>query len=99
MRLFRRFRKNRDSATPDASSGPHHREAANPLEEIAEVDETTSPDGSLSSRMAFGLPVIGMQAEKQPVAAEEIRVAADPEDDSAQELLIEHEREAEERDR
>jgi hypothetical protein len=49
--------------------------------------------------MAFGLPVIGMQAEKQPVAAEEIRVAADPEDDSAQEMLIEHEREAEERDR
>jgi hypothetical protein len=40
-----------------------------------------------------------MKAEKQPFAAEEIRAAADPEDDSAQELLIEHEREAAERDR
>jgi hypothetical protein len=100
MGLFSRFKKNRNPATSDVSPGHNHdREAANPLEEITEADETTSPDGSLSSRTAFGLPVIGMKAEKQPFAAEEIRAAADPEDDSAQELLIEHEREAEERDR
>jgi hypothetical protein len=35
----------------------------------------------------------------EPLAAEEIRAAADPEDDNVRRLLIQHERETEERNR
>jgi hypothetical protein len=35
----------------------------------------------------------------EPIAPEEIRAAADPEDDNARDQLIQHERETEERDR
>jgi hypothetical protein len=94
--LFSRFKRTKDTST-DADS-PRRRAAANPLEEIAVADETSQPHGSLSPRNAGVIPFVASN-DPEPLAAEEIRAAADPEDDNARDQLIQHERETEERNR
>ena len=98
MGLFSRFKRSKDSST-DADSPRHRRRvAANPLEEIAVAHETSQPNGSLSPRIAGVMPFVASK-DLEPLAAEEIRAAADPEDDNARDQLIQHERETEEHDR
>jgi hypothetical protein len=96
MGLFSRFKKNRDPAGSNARSGHQHREPANPLEETAEAKETSSLDGALGPRIAAPSPNFAIRGKKDPLASDEIRAAADPEDDNAREQLIENERRAEE---
>jgi len=96
MGLFSRFKKSEITST-DARSR-RRRVAANPLEEIAVAHETRQPHGSLSPRIA-GTPPFVATKHPEPLAAEEIRAAADPEDDNARGQLIQHERETEERNR
>jgi hypothetical protein len=94
--LFSRFKKSDDAST-DAGLR-RRRVAANPVEEIAVARETRQPHGSLSPRIA-GTPPFVATKHPEPLAVEEIRVAADPEDDNARGQLIQHERETEERNR
>jgi hypothetical protein len=96
MGLFSRFKKNKDPTASDTTSNHHHREPANPLEEVAEAKETSSLDGALGPRIATPSPNFAIRGKKDPLASEEIRAAADPEDDNAREQLIEDERRAEE---
>ncbi|HUY17568.1 MAG TPA: hypothetical protein VMV11_08405 [Acidimicrobiales bacterium] len=98
MRLFGHFKKTKDSATSARPLRRRRRVAANPLEEIAVADETASPHGTLSPRGAGVKPLVA-DVVAESLAAEEIRVAADPEDDNARDQLIQHERETEERNR
>lgn len=100
MGLFRRSKKNKEaSSSSDATRG---RESAYPLADHAQTAETASRDGVLSPRMAAGMsmPMHGGQVENDvPDAADEIRAAADPENDGAKETFIRKQREREERGR
>lgn len=103
MGLFRRSKKNKvSSSSGDATYEPRARESAYPLADNAQTAETASRDGVLSPKMAAGLsmPTHGGQVENDVSdAVDEIRAAADPEDDGAKETLIRNEREREERGR
>jgi hypothetical protein len=100
MRLFRR-KKNEDTSPSGEDASQHQgRESAYPIVERAKMSETLSRDGPLGPRMADGLgvPLLGGHSEHDvPDAVDEIRAAANPEDDNARETLIRKEREAEER--
>lgn len=92
--LFRHFKKTKDSSSEVPSRRHSRRVAANPLEEVVEAQETRPPDHSLSLRIGGAAPFFARK-HPDPLAVEEIRAAADPEDDNAREQLIEHEREDE----
>jgi len=96
--IFSIFQKKKDSSSQ--VPGRHHarRVAANPLEEVAEAQETRATGGSFSLGIAGAAPIFSRK-DPEPLAAEETRAAADPEDDGARQQLIEHEREAERGDR
>jgi hypothetical protein len=103
MGLFRRKKKYEDTSQSgeDASDKHHGRESAYQVEDQAETRETLSGDAALGPRMAggLGLPLIGGHFETDlPDGTDLIRAAADPEDDNAREMLIQKERESEERD-
>jgi len=91
MGLFRRSKKQWHPSIP--ADG-----AANPLEEEAEAEE--SGRGAVGPQVAGGarpLPGTG-PVDRDPLAADELRAAADPEDDEAESSLIERERRRAEHD-
>ena len=74
------------------SSAQDEHAAADPLEQAAEAHE--SGRGALGPQLAGGsgpLPT-GGPVRRDPLAEEELRAAADPEDDETETSLIERER-------
>ncbi len=69
----------------------HHNESANPLEDAAEAKEL-GHGGVLGPQVFSVSPVINADPGESDLVNEEFRAAADPEDDTTRELLIERER-------
>jgi len=92
MGLLSRLQNIFRSSSSESSDHQHRRRApADPAAEQAEVQETVGRDGALSPRIAGVGPKRGF-AVNDPIAADKIRMAADPEDDGAAAMAIEKER-------
>jgi hypothetical protein len=72
-------------------------EPADPLETAAEA-KALGRDGVLSPDVFSVTPVVKAEPGESDIANEELLASADPEDDTARELLIEREREQQEPD-
>jgi len=104
MGFFQRlFGKNGSSEGVDDIDRKSRHESANVAQDHAEMNETTR-GGALGPQVSGGAPGFGNPPGPFPSrptgdlnSAEEIRVAADQEDDNARAMLIEHERDAQER--
>ncbi|MGA7836136.1 MAG: hypothetical protein WCA31_13095 [Acidimicrobiales bacterium] len=83
MGLFRRSR--------------HRPYSADPLEDAAEAKEL-GREGVLGPQVFTVSPILIAEPGESDIASEEVRAAADPEDDTTKELLIERERRQEEQD-
>lgn len=74
-----------------------HRESADPLEDATEV-EALERDGLLAPEVGSAVPIVNADPSEGDISEEALRATADPEDDAAREMMIDHERRAEERD-
>ena len=72
-------------------------EAADPLEAAAQAKEL-GRDGLLGPEVFSASPIFKVDPGESDIANEELLSAADPEDDTTRELLIEREREQQEPD-
>jgi hypothetical protein len=69
---------------------PQSRVSANPLEDAAEINETTTRSGrSWAAKMFF----LGKaNSVDEPISIRQLRASADPEDDGAETQLLDEER-------
>lgn len=100
QRLFGKNRSSEDIGNVDHKS---RHDSATVAQDHAEMNETTR-GGALGPQASGGALAFGSSVQPfpsrstgDPNTAEEIRVAADQEDDNARAMLIEHERDAQER--
>ena len=75
----------------------HRAGSANPLEDAAQAKES-GREGVLGPEIYAVSPIISADPGTSDLINEEVRAAADPEDDTARELLIERERKQQEPD-
>jgi hypothetical protein len=69
---------------------PRDRVSANPLEDAAEINETTTKSGRSWAAKMFFLGTANSMDE--PISIRQLRASADPEDDGAESQLLDEER-------